>query len=227
MRCCVCFCFVDGAEWCLAAYIFLIWILDGTFISKLGNIFVCGVVMLCALVEGMCILTISSSVLCVLMVVGMFILICKYDVFLDESDDPSLNRCAFLYDSGILSTNITFWILRTPYYCTKYPFLCVHLHDFCKFPVVVVRLPRPMEGNGLTPIFRSLQYCQFHHRRLELLEHFNVLYIYIYIILSTTVSLFGPYGCHINIFYTLHVCYVFNVNLTDSFDDRRSQCRSI
>ena len=27
--------------------------------------------------------------------------------------------------------------------------------------------------------------------------------------------------------YTLHVCYVFNVNLTDSFDDRRSQCRLI
>ena len=25
--------------------------------------------------------------------------------------------------------------------------------------------------------------------------------------------------------YTLHVCYVFNVNLTDSFDDRQSQCR--
>ena len=27
--------------------------------------------------------------------------------------------------------------------------------------------------------------------------------------------------------YTLNVCYVFNVNLTDSFDDRRSQCRLI
>ena len=54
--------------------------------------------------------------------------------------------------------------------------------------VVVVRLPRPMEGNGVTPIFRSLQNCQFHHRRLESLEHFNVLYIYI--ILSTTVSHF-------------------------------------
>ena len=45
---------------------------------------------------------------------------------------------------------------------------------------VVVRLPRPMEGNGVTPIFRSLQNCQFHHRRLESLEHFNVLDIYIY-----------------------------------------------
>ena len=29
-----------------------------------------------------------------------------------------------------------------------------------------------------TPIFRSLQNCQFHHRRLESFEHFNVLYIY-------------------------------------------------
>ena len=32
----------------------------------------------------------------------------------------------------------------------------------------------------MTPIFRSLQNCQFHHRRLESLEHVNVLYIYIY-----------------------------------------------
>ena len=54
--------------------------------------------------------------------------------------------------------------------------------------VVVVRLPRHMEGNGVTPIFRSLQIWQFHHRRLESLGHFDVLYIYI--ILSTTVSHF-------------------------------------
>ena len=38
--------------------------------------------------------------------------------------------------------------------------------------VVVVRLPRPMEGNGVTPIFRSLQNCQFHHRRLEIVGTF-------------------------------------------------------
>ena len=44
--------------------------------------------------------------------------------------------------------------------------------------VVVIRLPRPMEGNGVTPIFISLQNCQFHHRRLVSLEHFNVFYIY-------------------------------------------------
>ena len=46
------------------------------------------------------------------------------------------------------------------------------------YPVGVVRLPRPMEGNGVTPIFRSLQNFQFHHKRLESFEHFNMLYIY-------------------------------------------------
>ena len=54
-----------------------------------------------------------------------------------------------------------------------------YFHSILLEPVVV-RLPRPMEGNGVTPIFRSLQNCQFHHRRLESLEHFNVLYIYIF-----------------------------------------------
>ena len=39
--------------------------------------------------------------------------------------------------------------------------------------------------NGVTLIFRSFR--QFHHRRLESLAHFNV-FIYIYIVLSTTVS---------------------------------------
>ena len=59
--------------------------------------------------------------------------------------------------------------------------------------VVVVRLPRPMEGNGVTPIFRSLQNCQFHHRRLES-EHFNVV---LYIYHSEHYGLvLGPYGCH-------------------------------
>ena len=43
---------------------------------------------------------------------------------------------------------------------------------------VVVRLPRAMEGNGVTPIVRSLQNCQFHNRRLESLEHLMCL-IYI------------------------------------------------
>ena len=54
-----------------------------------------------------------------------------------------------------------------------------------------------MEGNGVTQIFRSLQNWQFHHRRLESLENFNVLYIYIYITFWALRSLiFGPYGCH-------------------------------
>ena len=74
------------------------------------------------------------------------------------------------------------------------------------------------------------QNCQFHHRRLESLEHFNAFHIYIYmkhiiyIILSATDSfledviyflqghLFHLY-VHFLFFckYTLHVCYVFNV----------------
>ena len=104
--------------------------------------------------------------------------------------------------------------------------------------VVVVRLPRPMERNGVTPIFRYLQNCQFHHRRLESLEIFNVLY-YIYhsehyglsfLDLTDAIYLRGLPFLYTFIFckYTLHVCYVFNVNFSpDSFDDRRSQCRLI
>ena len=63
----------------------------------------------------------------------------------------------------------------------------------------------------------------------------------LYIILSTTVSfledtillslglLFYNFCVHFHFFrkFTLHVCYVFNVILMDSFDDRRSQCRLI
>ena len=54
---------------------------------------------------------------------------------------------------------------------------------------VVVCLPRPMEGMGRLQ-FSDLffpQNCQFHHRRLESLEHLMCL---IYILLSTTVSHF-------------------------------------
>ena len=52
----------------------------------------------------------------------------------------------------------------------------------------VVCLPRPMEGMGRLQ-FSDLfsQNCQFHHRRLESLEH---LMCFIYILLSTTVSHF-------------------------------------
>ena len=58
----------------------------------------------------------------------------------------------------------------------------VHL----RLPVGCCCLPSETYGrNGAIPIFRSSQNCQFHHRRLESLEHFNVL---LYIILSTTVS---------------------------------------
>ena len=86
--------------------------------------------------------------------------------------------------------------------------------------VVVVRLPRSMEGNGVTPIFRSLQNCQFHHRRLESLEHFNVLYIYIYhsehyglSLLDLTDAIFftrSPFFVYISIFAsTLCMCVMY------------------
>ena len=39
---------------------------------------------------------------------------------------------------------------------------------------VVVCLPRPMEGMGDSNFQIYLQNCQFHHRRMESLEHFNV-----------------------------------------------------
>ena len=89
----------------------------------------------------------------------------------------------------------------------------------CYF-VVVVRLPRPMEGNGVTPIFRSLQNCQLHHRRLESLEHFNVLYIYIYhseyyglSFLDLTDAIFftrSPFFVYISIFAsTLCMCVMY------------------
>ena len=47
--------------------------------------------------------------------------------------------------------------------------------------LVVVCLPRPMEGMGDSNFQIFSQNCQFHHRRMES-------FIYIYIILSTTVS---------------------------------------
>ena len=54
--------------------------------------------------------------------------------------------------------------------------------------VAVVCLPRPMEGMGRLQFSHLFsQYCQFHHRRLESLEHLMCL---IYILLSTTVSHF-------------------------------------
>ena len=96
---------------------------------------------------------------------------------------------------------------------------------------VVVCLPRPMGRMGRLQ-FSDLfsQNCQFHHRRLESLEHLMCL---IYILLSTTVSNFLDLTDAFFLYtfpfckYTLHVCYLFNVNLTDSFDVRRSQCRLI
>ena len=84
--------------------------------------------------------------------------------------------------------------------------------------IVVVCLPRPVEGRGDSKFQMFSQNCQFHHRRLESLEHFKCAY---YIILSTTVSSFGPKDailfftillllmCTFPVF--LHVRYAFNV----------------
>ena len=44
----------------------------------------------------------------------------------------SLKCCAFLYNSGILSTMILFLTLRMPYYFYNVSFLCVCL---CSFPL--------------------------------------------------------------------------------------------
>ena len=68
-------------------------------------------------------------------------------------------------------------------------------------------------------------------------SHWNILMCFIYVyhsehyglsFLDLTNAFFFLQGIHFHFCkYTLHVCYVFNVNLTDSFDDRRSQCSLI
>ena len=100
-------------------------------------------------------------------------------------------------------------------------------------------LPSETYGrNGATPIFRSFFTEQpVPPQAAGVVGTFNVLDIYPSE--HYGLSFFGSYGClfflqgllFLYTFpfckYTLHVCYVFNVNLTDSFDDRRSQCRLI
>ena len=93
---------------------------------------------------------------------------------------------------------------------------------------VVVRFPRPMEGKEMTPIFSSLQNGQFHHRRLESLDHLIVV-IFRYIVL-----LFKALRSHFRIlkmqyyFYSLFctfplyfasTLYMYTTCLT-SFDDK-------
>ena len=97
---------------------------------------------------------------------------------------------------------------------------------------VVVRLPRPMEGNGVTPIFSSLQKLQFHHRRLELLGYLIVvLFPYIIIVfLKHYCLIFGVilflqclllfYVYISNFASTLFMYAMYLMSLTDSFDDR-------
>ena len=89
------------------------------------------------------------------------------------------------------------------------------------FQIFFTELPVPPQAAGVVGTFNVLDIYPS--------EHYGL-------------SFFGPYGCFFftmspflylfkNTFpfckYTFHVCYVFNVKLTDSFDDRRSQCRLI
>ena len=68
-----------------------------------------------------------------------------------------------------------------------------------------------MEGNGVTPIFSSLENCQFHITRLESLEH--LFFVHFYIILVF-------WYVHFIIFArTLCMYAMCLTSLTDSIDD--------
>ena len=75
----------------------------------------------------------------------------------------------------------------------------------------VVCLPETYGRNGMTPIFRSFQNCQFPHMRQESWEHFNVL---LYIILSTTVS-FLEDTILLGLLF-IHFVYISKKNLTST-----------
>ena len=88
---------------------------------------------------------------------------------------------------------------------------------------IFTELPVPPQAAGVVVIYI---YIYIH------------IYIYIYIILCTSLSFWTlsflkglPFFGYISIsiFFSSTLCmrYVFNVNLTDSFDNRRSQCRLI
>ena len=72
-------------------------------------------------------------------------------------------------------------------------------------------LPVPPQAAGVVGTFNVLDIYPSEHYDLSFLDLTDAFFLYTF-----------PF-CK----YTLHVCYVFNVNLTDSFDDRRSQCRLI
>ena len=109
--------------------------------------------------------------------------------------------------------------LTAQLYCAKFCRCCHSLQrmTFSGKLLFVFRDLWKAWGDSNFQIFS--QDCQFHHMRLESLEHFNV---HLYIILST-VSFFRGYHIiftglffhfvYISIFFasTLHVCYVFNV----------------
>ena len=82
-------------------------------------------------------------------------------------------------------------------------------------------LPSETYGrNGATPIFRSFfTELPVPPQAAGVVGTFNVLDFFF----TRSLFLYTFPFCK----YTLHVCYVFNVELTDSFDDRRSQSRLI
>ena len=64
-------------------------------------------------------------------------------------------------------------------YSQEAAYTSIHVPNvYFPYHVVVVCLPRPMEGSGDSNFQIFPQNCQFHHRQLEPLEHFNVLFIY-------------------------------------------------
>ena len=59
------------------------------------------------------------------------------------------------------------------------------------------------------------------HYGLSFLDLTDAIYFFTRSLFFVYISIFAS-----TLIY-MHVCYVFNVNLTDSFDDRRSQCHLI
>ena len=58
--------------------------------------------------------------------------------------------------------------------------MCTYKYVEVLILLFVVRLPRPMEGKGVTQIFSSLQNCQSDHMRIESLDHLNVVLVFWY-----------------------------------------------
>ena len=110
---------------------------------------------------------------------------------------PSVQSCCTLW--------ISIWIFVYGRYC-KSRLVCVWLSDLDLLLLYAFRDLWKEWGDSNFQIFS--QNCQFHHRRLESLDHFNVL---LYIILSTTVSFLEDtfsFLCTFPFFTQVHVACV-------------------